>query len=388
MLAEDGDTRARNALEQLASNEPPVKAPAPELPVRSMSRGLPTVGHWRGHPALGDVNGDGHLDLAASIRRIDTATPGQGLHIWHGDGGSSWTLQVPGIRRDMGYGGAELCDIDGDGKLDLGFSGHDVQPHLYLNFLDQDPPSWVSTAEQGLPVGEISADVGFGDFDRDGHIDVAVIGQFPQRAGLKVFFGDGTGSMARPLELLRETFYGAEVRMADVDGDGHVELLAATSLGPKVWSWDPAAAAAVDRSNGLPEPSVGGTDLSLDTCDLDGEGQLELVVIGGCYEGHPPIRVYRWNGEQWTDWGQGLPNDESYTDGEVADVIPGGAPEIVAAGRFGVTIVSMVAPATFERTGRLVGTEGTWHMATGDVDGDGKLEVVTSGFGGVRVLGL
>ena len=74
--------------------------PAPSLSPRSLSAGLPTEGQWRGNPVLHDLDGDGHLDLVASIRRVDQSTPGEGIFVWRGDGLGDWTPWIDGLRRE------------------------------------------------------------------------------------------------------------------------------------------------------------------------------------------------------------------------------------------------------------------------------------------------
>ena len=369
---------------ETARREPP---PSNPIAARSLSKNLPQKGLWRGKPVLADLTGDGHLDLVASIRRWAKGTPGEGVFVWAGNGKGVWTESYDGIRRDLGYGGAEVRDIDGDGHLDLAFSCHDYQPHIFMNFLHEENGAWVSTTENGLETEAICADVALGDFNRDGHLDLATLGQMPRKGGLMLFFGDGTGTMADPDEFLSKHFYGAQIEMRDLDGDGHVEILAATSLGPRVWKYD-AEQIKVEYGPGLPDSEVGGSDLGIDAMDLDGDGHMELLVSGLPYPEHPSLQLFRWDGEQWNRWGSGLPNHEAvgYFDAELVHLTPDGPVSIVAAGQQGISIFQMGEPGEFSELGRIEGTDGAYHTTTGDVNGDGKKEIVFVGYGGVRVL--
>ena len=78
-----------------------IEAPAePSVAFRSLSEGLPSSGHWRGNSLFADLDGDGHLDLFTALRRWDRSTPGEGLHVWRGDGAGKWTPAIDGLPRE------------------------------------------------------------------------------------------------------------------------------------------------------------------------------------------------------------------------------------------------------------------------------------------------
>jgi hypothetical protein len=365
---------------------PRTAPPAPVLAARAMSKGFETRGQWRGQPATGDLDGDGDLDLVTSLRRWDRKTVGEGVFIYLNDGKGGFTATVDGLRRDMGYGGAELADVNGDGKLDLAFSGHDVTPHLFLNFLDQERPTWVTTTPDGIDVDTICADVALGDFDGDGHVDLATVGQFPGKSGLYVLFGDGDGGLSRKTEVMPRQNFGSELLLNDLDGDGHVELVAATDIGLKIFGWDAEAGAAVERPGGFSKPAVGGSDLALDVADLDGDGVKEIVLSGLDYENHPPLRLFRRQADgTWKDWGSGLPAGESFFDAKFGRVDANGQVGLFLGGQWGIQVLTMKKPGEFESLGRIEGTTNLFNICAGDFTGDGKDEVVWVGEGGVRV---
>jgi hypothetical protein len=359
----------------------PAAPPAKEIRPRSLSEGLPQIGQWRGKPVLCDLNGDGDLDLVSSIRRWDRSTPGEGLHVWIGDGAGGWRSSIDGLRRDMSYGGADVADVDGDGRLDIAFSGHDVAPHV---FLAREQGTWLTTAE-GIDMEYICSDVALGDVTGDGLVDLAVLGFYPKEGGLFLFAGNGRGGFTRTDELMPPAHYGAQVDFQDLDGDGSAEILAVTDRGPLVWrrteeaKWELMEALAV--------PEIGGSDLAAATFDFEGDGAQELLVAGMSYEGHPPLRLFRLVEGAWQPYGS-LPEGEAFFDAVFARLDPSGPPCIVAAGKFGVNVIAMVAPGEFERRCRIAGTEGVVNVCAGDVNGDGLDEIVCVGFDGVRVLDI
>ncbi len=365
----------------LAEKMPEFKIPVhTALAPSQLSEGLPNdYGHWRGNPVLADLDQDGHLDLVASIRRWERTVPAEGLYVWRGDGQGGWTEWTEGLPRTMGYGGASVGDVDGDGDLEVAFSSHDTPPQVFFHGDD----GWSSRSE-GIAMPGVSSDVALADFDRDGELELAVLGFFTKKGGLRVFSQGEDGVWALDAEVLEQHHFGAMVEAHDVDGDGFDEIVASTSQGPKVWSF--VDGEYVDRSAGLPTPEIGGSDLGIDLHDIDGDGTQELLVSGMIYGGHEPLRLFRWDGAEWSPTGEGLANDEAFFDAEFAQLDGTGPLELVAGGKFGIVLMAMVDVGRFEIIGRLDDTDGLMHLTTGDVNADGIDEIVFVGFGGIRVL--
>jgi hypothetical protein len=382
-VAEPASERAP-AVESEASAEPDG---AQMLAVRELSEGLRRDGEWRGKPAIADLDRDGHLDLVVSVRRWNRQTKGEGLFVYLGDGQGRWRPALDGLPRDLGYGGAEVADVNGDGTLDIAFSGHDRYPHLFLNALDMEGGGWTTSRENGIEVKAICADIAIGDLDGDGDGDFAAIGQFPMEGGLYVFRGDGRGAFEPWTELMSPSFHGAQIAIVDLDARPPAELIATTSLGPKVWRYLEDSRFA-DLSAGLPAPAVGGSDFAITAVELDGAPGLELVVAGLAYEGHAPLRIFRQEADAWQPWGDGLPANDHFYDAEVARLGADDMLSIVAIGKTGLRIIDMVAPGRFAVRGRIADTDASMNLGLGDVDGDGRPEILYVGQRGVRVFKL
>ncbi len=355
------------------------------LATRSLSEGLPTRGQWRGHPVLADLDGDGKLDLVASVRRYDRGEPGDGIWVWRGDGKGQWRPMLQGLSRNLGYGGAEVGDINKDGKLDIAFSGHDLPPHVFINGLTTGGGGFWAGSTDGIDCEVMCLDVALGDCDGDGNLDLACVGLMPKVGGLYLYRGDGHGGFGPMAELLPRTNYGADVRIIDIDGDGRGEILAATDTGCRVWRYD-ATNGCVDIGQGLPKPVIGGVELGLLAVELDGSPGLELVAIGLGYLDYPSVRIYHREGSEWKTWCKGLPDDLPWYDVATLRVAGDPRPRIVLAGKQGIMVLE-VAPDGVSRTvGHLTGTSEVLNITTGDIDGDGNDEVAYVGFTGVVVV--
>jgi hypothetical protein len=380
--------RVRRAAQQdtaMHKSVAPLRDNARVLATKNLGAGLPVRGQWRGHPALADLDGDGHLDLVASVRRYERDEPGDGIWVWRGDGAGHWQPQIEGLRRDMGYGGAEVGDIDGDGKPDVAFSGHDVPPHVFMNNLVRGGGgSWVAN-NSGIDCNVMCLDVALGDIDGDGSQDLACVGLMPKQGGLYVYRGDGHGGFSRLFEVLSTSHYGADVRIVDLNGDKRGELIAATDTGCRVWRLD-ASGELVDIGQGLSRPAFGGVELALLPVELDGTPGLELVAAGLGYSGYPSLRIYRRHGETWQAWGTGLPDDLPWYDVTALRVSGDGQPRLVAAGKVGVYVIEVSRAGACTVVGKLADTKETLNIAAGDIDGDGSDDVAYVDFNGVAVV--
>ncbi len=362
----------------------------PSLRVRALGAGLPDKGEWRGKPLVADLNGDGRRDIAASIRRYDKMRIADGPHVFLGDGGKEWKPSDAGLAKDMGYGGLDAADVTGDGRLDLVYSGHDLAPRVFANFLEQEKANeWIAMDPVRGVEGVSCSDVAFGDFDRDGHVDLAVMGFFPKTGGLYVMRNEGTGEFDEPTLLMPKSDYGAIVRFVDLDGDGGVELVAATSNGAKTWSFRDGKWA--EQSDGLPVTEgvgqISGIIRGIDARDIDGDGKAEIAVSCLPTEGHPPIRIFRREGEKWVNWGTGLPTGESFFDVVFARLATG-ATGLFLAGKHGAVVVQCQRDGTCQTLGAVEGTAGILNVGAGDVDGDGADDLLVVGQYGLKILAI
>lgn len=277
----------------------------------SASEGLPTEREWRTHPALGDVNGDGHLDLAALPRK------GRGPGVWLGSADATWTpasigLMIPGFTCGVGV---DFADVNRDGHLDLGVADH---CHGLFVYLGSASGVWTLGSSPSIARARNGQeDLAFGDLNQDGHPDIVSVGS--THGGFSVLFGDGRGGWKQAETGLPDRGHGVDVALGDINADGHLDIAAAfvaADPGPErearrrihvAWLSD-GSGRFRSASKGLPDE---GDFRSVALGDVDGDGFLDLAISGGVWPGRPPLLVYHGNGgRSWRPASGGHPESQ------------------------------------------------------------------------------
>ena len=180
------------------------------------------------------------------------------------------------------------ADIDNDGDYDLIQTGYGGIMQYFQNNGTPTAPAFAS------PIGVMNSYVQYAapaaaDMDNDGDIDILIGGLYSGGYGVIQYF-ENTGTAAAPSFGspvmnpfgLTSTFYLSFLTVADLDGDGDIDILTSEYYGNLQYFENtgtasaPAFAAPVSNPFGIVPPAADWTFPNLG--DLDGDGDYDLLV--------------------------------------------------------------------------------------------------------------
>ncbi|HUF90001.1 MAG TPA: FG-GAP-like repeat-containing protein [Gemmatimonadota bacterium] len=239
-------------------------------------------------PAVGDLDGDGDLDILLA-NKIDPADPRTARIYRFENVGSARepSLRLVGpleeVVGEFHYAPA-LADLDGDGDLDLVVGTWNQGILVFWNEGTAREPRFVRAAE---PLVELTrgshASPALADLDGDGDLDL-VAGE--SSGEINVWRNDGT-PRAPVFTLVTDKLLGIDVgrrsapALGDLNGDGLPDLVIGSESGEALVLWN-AGGGRVDAFEPGGTISLPGTSAPV-LADLDGDGDLDLIVgeIGG-----------------------------------------------------------------------------------------------------------
>jgi hypothetical protein len=378
-----------------------------------------TVGAFPISVVVDDFSGDGHLDLAVGYLNL-AQTDGVSILLGNGDGTFQTAQGYPAER-----GPLAVADFNGDGNLDLVTSGGSV---LLGN------GDGTFQAARGYPAGSNSPQfVAVGDFNGDGIPDLVLTHSTYPNGTVTILLGNGDGTLH-----LRGGSYTVgnsptSVAVGDFNGDGHLDLAVANS------SFSAPGSVSILLGNGdgtfqaAQNYAVGSDPVAVAVGDFNGDGILDIATAGvsillgkgdGSFQladtysvGTAPtvfVAVGDFNGDGRLDLAVGsrLPADvgnvsialgngdgtfyaaPSYSTGygpwsvAVGDFNGDGIPDLAVANSYGSRVIPTGSlgvllgngDGTFRAGGSIAAGAGNNFVAVADLNGDGKQDIVMTSF--------
>lgn len=395
--------------------------------------GNQSTGKIEASPAVGDIDNDGQLEIVVATGGMPNGNDpsvnrngGLIAYELNSSTGTNWSFSVKAgwpfvMPDDMGSGvGARepdgvcdgiradptLGDIDGDGDLEIISIAFDRRIRAF-HHNGSVVSGWPIQRESGdiiLRGGQSSAAIG--DIDNDGINEIiigtnsppwngdAFDGPFPDIYNIPdyslatVWAINGDSTLVPGWPVITQQNIESSPALGDIDGDGEIEVVIGTGLfdgyvnGRQVYAWN------ADGSlvSGWPRPTNDMMPSSPAIADLDGNGVQDVII--GCGKGAQPFcrTLYAWSGN-----GSNLPGFPMSTPFAypyppvVADIDGDNNLEIVLTS-LETDVVSIIqhngssgSIDTSRKTNSIILNTPLIH----DLDGDGSLEtVIASGTSG------
>jgi hypothetical protein len=398
------------------------------------------------HPAhegmeAGDLDGDGDPDLILNgfwfVTPNDPAAARQAANYerrtidaaWFDQGGD-WTADSCKV---------VVGDFDGDGRLDVAFSHSERPGHAVAWYRSQAPAAAGPWDKQPVTIVDFCHTLQAADWDLDGDVDLLAGGMIQsQHRGLRLLLNAGRGRRWTVHEIQADGSYSAET--GDIDNDGDLDIVGirnwnsapswiyrnqarSPAAGPKKTSWRYERVSGQHvRTFGLCFPDVdrdGRLDIAsgplvylhpgraangewtqaalpggvhaFASLDVDGDRLADLIAQRtNAAEGRIDLfwlEAADTTGRNWREpvaIGHVPPSDhpEGFQGSQVAQLAPGGRPEVAAStmqGVFYFEIPAQPAAGDWPRT-FVAANDSDEGIGVADVDGDGRLDVAfTSG---------
>jgi Calx-beta domain/FG-GAP-like repeat/FG-GAP repeat/Domain of unknown function (DUF4214) len=340
---------------------------------------------------LGDLNGDGNVDMVAA--NIGSAT----VSVFLNTGAPGSVTASFAARQDFGAGAQPqalaLGDLNGDGKLDLAVTNQG--PGTVSVLFNTTTPGAVTASfavKQDFGAGNEPRSITLGDLNRDGKLDLAVANSLSATTSV-LMNTTAPGAAAPSFSPKKDFTTGTQpqsVAAGDLNGDGKLDLVAtnfsdftvSVLLNTTALAGKPAFGFREDFGTGFgPNEATSG--------DFNGDGKLDLVTAnpGNATNTVSVLLNTTAPGAATTSFAakQDFATDSLPQSVAVGDLNGDGRLDIVTANSGAHTVSVLLnnmaagaATPSFAAKQDFATNTSPQSVTVGDLNGDGKLDLVTA----------
>lgn len=221
--------------------------------------------------ATGDLNADGRMDVVSvgNWAAFSGAYGSVNVSLGQADGSVKITNNYSAANNR--FHSPQLIDLTGDGKLDLlvgDSTGGTVQ---VLRGQGDGKFVWHSSMSVGRNDSLVVS-----DFNRDGHMDAAVLSPNGPASRLQILLGNGNGSfrVGQITNLPGDIHTAGSLAVGDVNRDGQPDVLVARPISNSIITMLGRSDGTFQTGSTISMANPGGMALS----DLNGDGNVDLAV--------------------------------------------------------------------------------------------------------------
>ncbi len=361
--------------------------------------------------AVGDINGDGNPDLVVAnqceadgdYQNTSCANGTAAVLLGNGDG----TFQPALTYASGGYAALSvaIADVNGDGKLDLvltnASAAYTNSSNGLIAVLLGSGDGTFQAAVAYAPGGYLADAIATADVDGDGNLDLVTANECASASncangGVGVLLGNGNGTFRAAATYTSGGYNATSVAVADLNHDGKPDVIVANDCVTGNNCANGTLGVLMGNGDGTFQPAVspgsgGYSAQSVAVADVNGDGKPDLVVANLCVTNsscaNGLVSVLLGNGDGTfqpaVSYGSGGQFAFSVA---IADVNGDGKLDLLVANKYvsssnessgavGVLLGNgdgtFQTPVTYGSGGKAPSS-----MAVGDVNGDGKPDIV------------
>ncbi|MBC7554343.1 MAG: VCBS repeat-containing protein, partial [Taibaiella sp.] len=342
--------------------------------------------------AIADIDGDGKSDFIVINSGLNTLSVFKNIGTGPGIGSGTFASPV-NFSTSTGPHYLKIADIDGDGRQDIIVANTSTSANKVSILRNTSTPASVSFAAKVdySSGGTAPIDIAIADFDADGKPDIAVVNQNSARVSVLRNMSSlgiiNTTSFATAVSFNTGTV-PFKVFAGDLDGDGKPDLAVTNYISGTVSVFHNTATPGTITSTTFATP-VSLTGLNAPTgiaaADIDGDNKPEIIATNS---GTEKISIFK---NTFTTAGTlsfatkvDFTTDSSAADLTIADINGDGKADIAVANFYTNKLSVFLNLATTgtinttslsSRTDFVTGNAPS-GMASGDIDGDGKPDII------------